>query len=89
MTQGKARKALPTPWEFGLRESGTYMSELVPHMGSIADDLCLVRRVFEAINHALAITFYLRDPKCPVVLKGAWLFMVWEAGTVICQRFVP
>ncbi|MBK95210.1 MAG: sulfatase [Planctomycetaceae bacterium] len=76
MTQGKARKVLPTPWKFRpYGESGTYMSELVPHMGSIADDLCLVRSMYsEAINHAPAITFLLTGSEMPGrPSMGAWL----------------
>ncbi len=76
MTQGKARKVLPTPWEFRpYGESGTYMSELVPHIGSIADDLCLVRSMYsEAINHAPAITFLLTGSEMPGrPSMGAWL----------------
>ncbi len=39
-------------------QSGTTLSELLPHLGEVADDLCLVRSVFtEAINHDPAITF--------------------------------
>ena len=76
MTQGKARKVLPTPWKFRpCGESGTYMSELVPHMGSIADDLCVVRSMYsEAINHAPAITFLLTGSEMPGrPSMGAWL----------------
>ena len=76
MTQGKARKVLPTPWKFRpYGESGTYMSELVPHIGSIADDLCLVRSMYsEAINHAPAITFLLTGSEMPGrPSMGSWL----------------
>ena len=76
MTQGKARKVLPTPWKFRpYGECGTYMSELVPHMGSIADDICLVRSMYsEAINHAPAITFLLTGSEMPGrPSMGAWL----------------
>lgn len=39
-------------------ESGTWLSELIPHTASIADDLCVVRSMYtEAINHDPAITF--------------------------------
>ncbi|MCA9300651.1 MAG: DUF1501 domain-containing protein, partial [Phycisphaerales bacterium] len=40
-------------------QSGAQFSELLPHIGSIADDLCIVRSMFtEAINHDPAITFF-------------------------------
>jgi hypothetical protein len=39
-------------------ESGMWMSELMPHMSSITDKLCMVRSmVTEVINHDPAITF--------------------------------
>ncbi|MEQ8851053.1 DUF1501 domain-containing protein [Gimesia sp.] len=39
-------------------ESGTWMSELMPHTAKIADEICVVKSLFtEAINHDPAITF--------------------------------
>ncbi|MDA7915876.1 DUF1501 domain-containing protein [Verrucomicrobia bacterium] len=39
-------------------QSGTQISELMPYLGKVADDICLVRSVHtEAINHDPAITF--------------------------------
>lgn len=39
-------------------KSGTRLSNLLPHTGSMADDICLVRSMFtEAINHDPAMTF--------------------------------
>lgn len=39
-------------------QSGTWMSELLPHTTKIADDICVVKSMFtEAINHDPAITF--------------------------------
>ena len=39
-------------------QSGTWLSELLPHTGKIADEICLIRSVkTEAINHDPAITF--------------------------------
>lgn len=39
-------------------ESGTWMSELLPHTSKIADEICVVKSLFtEAINHDPAITF--------------------------------
>ncbi len=40
-------------------QHGTWISELLPHTASIADELCIVRSMFtEAINHDPAITFF-------------------------------
>jgi Protein of unknown function (DUF1501) len=39
-------------------KSGAWISELLPHTASVADDLCIVRSLYtEAINHDPAITF--------------------------------
>src|SRR5437762_9704958 len=55
--------------------SGAWMSELVPHMAGIVDDLCLVKTVnTEAINHDPAITFIqtgFQQPGRPCM--GAWV----------------
>lgn len=40
-------------------QSGTEISELLPHISGIADDICLIRSMHtEAINHDPAITFF-------------------------------
>jgi len=40
-------------------DSGAEISELLPHLGRVADDLCIVRSVHtDAINHDPAITFF-------------------------------
>jgi hypothetical protein len=39
-------------------KSGAYISELFPHIGAIADDLCIIRTMnTDAINHDPALTF--------------------------------
>ena len=55
----KSLPVLPTPFRFRKRgESGLEISDLMPHMSKMADDLCLVRSLYsEAINHDPAITF--------------------------------
>ncbi len=40
-------------------KSGTWLSELLPHMAEVADDFCVIRSMnTEAINHDPAITFF-------------------------------
>src|SRR5207253_2475550 len=40
-------------------QSGAWLSELLPHTATVADDLCIIRSMFtEAINHDPAITFF-------------------------------
>lgn len=60
MTSGQASFPLaPSIFPFAQHgQSGGWYSELIPHMASIADDMCVVRSmVTQAINHDPAITF--------------------------------
>ena len=54
---------------------GTWVSELLPHMGSIADDITVIKSMHtEAVNHDPAITFIntgAQQPGKPSL--GAWL----------------
>jgi hypothetical protein len=49
-----------SPFKFAQHgKSGAWLSELLPHTASLADDLCIVRSNFtEAINHGPGVTFY-------------------------------
>ncbi|MEM8666046.1 MAG: DUF1501 domain-containing protein [Planctomycetota bacterium] len=55
-------------------ESGQWISDLLPHHGAIADDICIVNSMYtEAINHDPAITFFQtghQQPGRPSL--GAW-----------------
>jgi hypothetical protein len=57
--QGKELKCFGPQYEFKkFGQSGQEMSELFPHLGRVADDLCIVRSMFtEQINHDPAHTF--------------------------------
>ncbi|MEM7010804.1 MAG: DUF1501 domain-containing protein, partial [Verrucomicrobiota bacterium] len=60
MTSGqKSFPIAPSIFEFKQHgESGAWISELMPHLSTIADELCFVRSMHtEAINHDPAITF--------------------------------
>jgi hypothetical protein len=56
-------------------KSGVFVSELLPHIGAIVDDLCIIRSMYtEAINHDPAITFMQTGSEMsgrPSI--GAWL----------------
>ena len=49
------------PSMYGFRQygqSGRWLSDLLPHTGKIADEICMLRAVYtDAINHDPAITF--------------------------------
>lgn len=65
-----------SPFKFGQHgESGTWLSELLPHTASIADDICVVRSMFtEAINHGPGVTFMQTGSQFPGrPSMGAWL----------------
>ena len=77
MSSGYARwPALPAIRPFHrCGQSGTEISELLPHIGGIADDLCVVRSMHtEAVNHSPGVTFFMtgsQQPGRPAM--GAWL----------------
>jgi len=56
-------------------KSGTEISELLPHIGSVADDICVVRSMHtEAVNHAPGVTFFMTGSQIPGrPSMGAWL----------------
>ena len=77
MTAGQKNfPMVKSPWKFEQHgDSGTWMSELFPHLGKVADDICVVRSMHtEAINHDPAVTFFQsghQQPGRPSI--GAWL----------------
>ena len=77
MTSGQ--DSFPTaPSVFRFRRSGecgTELSEVLPHISRIADDICVVRSLHtEAINHDPAITFFQTGSVIPGrPSMGAWL----------------
>jgi hypothetical protein len=54
---GNKNVLMGTPFQFSRHgQSGMEFSELIPHLGSVADDLCLVRSMFtENNNHPFAL----------------------------------
>lgn len=76
MTRGKQQ--LVAPSMFGFRRagaSGIWMSELLPHLSDVADDLCIVKTFnTNAINHDPAKTFVCTGSEQPGrASMGAWL----------------
>lgn len=60
MTSGqKAFPVAPSAFSFNRHgQSGAELSELLPHLGTVADELCIIRSMYtEAINHDPAVTF--------------------------------
>ncbi|HWA97130.1 MAG TPA: DUF1501 domain-containing protein [Pirellulales bacterium] len=66
----------PSPFKFAQHgQSGAWMSELLPRLATVADDLCIVRSVeTEAINHDPAVTFLQTGHQQPGRPSfGSWL----------------
>ena len=60
MTSGQSRFPIaPSVFKFSQHgQGGAWISELFPHVASMADDICIIRSMHtEAINHEPAITF--------------------------------
>ncbi len=55
--------------------SGAWVSKLMPHTASVADDLCFIKSMHtESVNHAPGITFFLTGGEMPGrPTMGAWL----------------
>jgi hypothetical protein len=56
-------------------QAGIEMSEMLPNVGAIADEICLVRSMYtEAVNHAPGVTFFMTGAQAPGrPSMGAWL----------------
>jgi hypothetical protein len=56
-------------------QSGTELSTMLPNVGAIADDICVVRSMYtEAVNHAPGVTFFMTGSQVPGrPSMGAWL----------------
>ncbi|HEY5314899.1 MAG TPA: DUF1501 domain-containing protein [Pirellulales bacterium] len=78
-TMSSGQKSLPvapSPFKFAQHgRSGAWISELLPHLGSVADDLCIIRSVHtEAINHDPAVTFLQTGHQLPGRPSfGSWI----------------
>jgi len=77
MTSGQSKFPIaPSIFKFAQHgKSGIWLSELLPNIAKIADEICVVRTVHtEAINHDPAITFFQTGNQLPGRASiGAWL----------------
>lgn len=76
MTRGKEQLVAPSMFKFQRAgENGIWMSELLPHLRGVADDLCIVKTFnTNAINHDPAKTFVCTGSEIPGrASMGAWL----------------
>lgn len=76
MTRGQEQLVAPSKFKFARAgESGIWMSELLPHLSQVADDLCIVNSLSTtAINHDPGKTFLCTGSEIPGrASMGAWL----------------
>ncbi|HBE69900.1 MAG TPA: sulfatase [Planctomycetaceae bacterium] len=76
MTKGRTHLVQPTVFKFAQQgESGLWMSELLPHLSTVADRLCLIKSMHtDAINHDPGKTLISTGTEIPGKASlGAWL----------------
>ena len=76
MTRGRQQLVAPTMFKFAQKgKNGVWMSELLPHLSDLADDLCLVHSFnTNAINHDPGKTSFCTGSEIPgQASMGAWL----------------
>ncbi len=76
MTRGKEQLIAPSMFKFRRRgQSGIYMSELLPHLSSVVDDVCIIKSMHtDAINHDPGKTLICTGSEIPGKASlGAWL----------------
>ena len=76
MTLGKEQRIQPSMFKFSKQgKNGVYMSELLPHLSSVVDDLCLIKSMnTDAINHDPAKTLFCTGSEIAGKASlGAWL----------------
>jgi len=77
MTAGQSEFLVVPPIRTGRRcgRSGLWLSDLLPHLQTVADELCLIKSLHtEAINHDPAITYMATGNQQPgYASMGSWL----------------
>lgn len=76
MTKGRDKLVAPSMFNFERHgKNGTYLSELLPHLGSVVDDICLIKSTnTDSINHDPGKTLFCTGTEIPgKASMGAWL----------------
>lgn len=76
MTKGRSQLVAPSMFKFQQKgKGGNFMCELLPHLGEVSDDLCIINSLYtNAINHDPAKTFVCTGSEIPgKASMGAWL----------------
>jgi Protein of unknown function (DUF1501) len=82
-TNRASKKLLGSPWKFAKRgECGTEVSELLPHLSGVVDDICVIRSMHTGINGHEPCIRYFQGGKPGVPGRpsiGSW--MVYGLGS--------
>jgi hypothetical protein len=76
MTRGQSQIVAPSMFKFSRQgQCGIAMSELLPHLSSVVDDLCIIKSMHtDAINHDPGKTLFCTGSEIPGKASlGAWL----------------
>lgn len=76
MTKGKSQIIAPSMFKFAPQgKNGVSMSELLPHLSEVVDDICLIKSMnTDAINHDPGKTLFCTGSEIPGKASlGAWL----------------
>jgi hypothetical protein len=76
MTRGRKQLIAPSMFKFHQRgANGVWWSELLPHLGSVADDICVIKSMnTDSINHDPGKTFMCTGSEIPgKASMGSWL----------------
>ena len=70
MTRGKAKLVAPSMFKFSRQgANGIFMSELLPHLSGVVDELCIIKSMHtDAINHDPAKTLICTGSEIPAKL---------------------
>lgn len=92
MTSGQARFPIaPSKYKFQqYGQSGAWVSELMPHLAGVVDDICIVKSMFtEAINHDPAVTFLQTGSQIPGRPSfGSWISYGLGSGNRDLPSFI-
>jgi hypothetical protein len=79
-----SRELMKSPWKFRRHgQCGMELSELLPHLGSIADDITLIRSMHTGVNNHVPSNYALTtgDDKSGRPVLGSWLLQTLGGET--------
>ena len=86
---GASTKLFASPWKFPKHgQCGMELSELLPYLGDVADDICLIRSMHTGVNnHGQSINaLNTGEILAGRPSLGSWLTYAWAARPRTCRR---